>query len=218
MQKLTYLRNFLGGEAKRTLDGLATTDANYSLAYELLKERYGQPQIIINAHMKALWELPTPVNNTASLRQFYDELETNIRGLKVLGENEVNYGKLLIPMILEKLPIEFQRQLARIHGNTAWSLPQLRNAMVDEIRVLSVGNEHSTYHDIQPPTIAAFYTKSTAPRQNVSTSGKRYAPHSKSVQRQCVYCNGQHKPNECVVISVDTLTLNGFGMGSISFP
>nr|XP_006816981.1 PREDICTED: uncharacterized protein LOC102801200 [Saccoglossus kowalevskii] len=57
VQKFTYLRSFLGGEAKRLIDGLAMTDVNYDTAIELLEKRYGNKQDIINAYMTALWDI-----------------------------------------------------------------------------------------------------------------------------------------------------------------
>ena len=55
--------------------------------------------------MKALWQLPDAMYNLDSVKEFYDNLETYIRGLEALGKCEDNYGDLLIPIILEKYPV-----------------------------------------------------------------------------------------------------------------
>ncbi|WAR15268.1 hypothetical protein MAR_005373 [Mya arenaria] len=69
-----------------------------------------------------LLQLPSPSNNM--LHNFYDRLETTIRGLESLGED--GYGNLLIPIILERLPPETRRHYAREHGTGSWTLSEHR--------------------------------------------------------------------------------------------
>jgi len=59
------------------------TSRNYDAAVVLLKERYGDPQNIISAHVDALVNLPGVVNSRdlKGVRQLYDEVEANVRGL-----------------------------------------------------------------------------------------------------------------------------------------
>ena len=89
--------------------------------------------------MKALWELPHPRENITSLRNFYNSLETFIRGLNSLGKEENTYGELLVSMILDKLPASTRRQIARVHGNTEWTIITLRKAIKSEIDALQAG-------------------------------------------------------------------------------
>ena len=62
VQKFNYLRTLLQGEAARAVPGFPLSDANYSHSVEILKERFGQTQKIVNAHMQGLLNLPTPRN------------------------------------------------------------------------------------------------------------------------------------------------------------
>ncbi|XP_060591844.1 uncharacterized protein LOC132746639 [Ruditapes philippinarum] len=122
VQKFSYLKSLLEGDAARTIDGFALTNANYSQALCLLKERYGQKQKNHpSAYMQTLLKLPTPADDIRELRQFYDMLETNIRGLESLSELQDTYGNLLIRIILERLPPETRRHLAREHGIGSWT-------------------------------------------------------------------------------------------------
>ncbi|XP_070554752.1 uncharacterized protein [Ptychodera flava] len=139
IQKFTYLRSVLTDEAARTISGLALTNSNYDHALELLIERYGQNHLIIDAHMTALWQIPQPTSDINSLRLFYDTLESHIRGLQSLGKEENAYGELLIPMIRDKLPNNIRKQIARDHGNKAWTLPELRKAILREIDAIQAG-------------------------------------------------------------------------------
>jgi hypothetical protein len=62
IQRFSYLKNQLDGEALRTIEGFALTNSNYACAISLLKERFGQEHKIIHATMQALLGLPAPNN------------------------------------------------------------------------------------------------------------------------------------------------------------
>ena len=68
IEKFTYLRSYIIGEAEGSIKGLATTDNNYKEALEILEERFGNKQVIVNSHMDTLIKLPAVVgvNNTKS--------------------------------------------------------------------------------------------------------------------------------------------------------
>ena len=54
VQRLNSLRAHLGGEASRAIAGFPLTSANYRQSVGLLRDRFGQPQRIVNAHMQTL--------------------------------------------------------------------------------------------------------------------------------------------------------------------
>lgn len=54
VQKMNYLINFVQGSAAETIKGLALKNDNYEIALNMLKERYGDDQVIISAHMNTL--------------------------------------------------------------------------------------------------------------------------------------------------------------------
>ena len=97
VQKLSYLRAQLRGEARDVIAGFQLTNASYADSVQLLKERFGEPYKQIDAHMQALIDLPGPSNTPSSVRQFYDAIESHIRSLTALGRTEDSYGSLLIP-------------------------------------------------------------------------------------------------------------------------
>ena len=123
------------------MGGLTLTDANYEQSVTLLQSRFGKKQRIINAHMQALLELPTPSNNAASLRQLYDTIESHIRGLQSLGKTKETFGDFLIPIVFGKLPSVVRRNLTRDHTSDEWNIDELRSAIEKEIIVLESGVE-----------------------------------------------------------------------------
>lgn len=58
IDKFHYLTSLLDGTAGRAIQGLSLTEGNYDSAIALLKERFGNPQAIISAHMDELLKLP----------------------------------------------------------------------------------------------------------------------------------------------------------------
>ena len=139
MQRVSYLKSQLEGEAARTIDGFALTHTNYARAVDLLRERYGQKHIIIHSTIQALLQLPIPSSNLHSLRKFYDDMETKIRALESLGKPQENYGDVLVPIVLENLPCDIREHLARQHGDDGWLLSDVRYTIFKEINIREAG-------------------------------------------------------------------------------
>ena len=51
-------------------------------------------------------ETVTNVNEVKKLRQLYDEIETQVRSLQCLGLDPKQYGSMLTPVLLTKIPDE----------------------------------------------------------------------------------------------------------------
>jgi len=87
-------------------------------------------------------------------------VETHIQGLSSLGKSEHSYGDLLIPVVMEKVPVEVQRNLAREHLNSTWNLPDLMAAILEEIRILETG-PHDLHNSMLKSMVAAFHVASS---------------------------------------------------------
>ena len=100
------------------------TSKNYQGALILLKERFGNPQLIIASHMHNLLliEKVNSGRNGKELRSLYDQVESHIRALHTSGVNPEHYGALLIPIILERLPDDIKLQLSRKLGTKSWQI------------------------------------------------------------------------------------------------
>ena len=101
INKFAYLKSFLYDSTKLRISGLSLSSENYKEAIDLLKQRYGNTQVLINAFMKKLVQLPAVQNsnNVKWLRLFYDQAETSVRNLKTLGVEINTFGSLLIPLL-----------------------------------------------------------------------------------------------------------------------
>ena len=139
VQKLNYLRAQLQGEAAKVVAGFPLTNANYEHSVTLLTERYGQTHKLVQAHMQALLDLPSPNNSLTSLKLFRDSTESHMRSLLSLGKSSDSYGALLVPIILGKLPTDMKKNLARDHENGEWTISDLQSAILKEIHILELG-------------------------------------------------------------------------------
>ncbi|XP_071152313.1 uncharacterized protein [Mytilus edulis] len=164
VQKFNYLKSLLHDEALKTVTGFALTHANYEKAISLLQERYGQSHVIRQKYMQALVDIPAPKYTISSMKNYYDEIEIHIRGLESLGQSEDTYGAFLVPIIMNKLPGEIRRNLARQYRSTDLQLNELRRGIFDELYIMDAGK---TSEQLEHPTAtAAFLTNTNYSNRN----------------------------------------------------
>lgn len=112
--KFSYLRETLLGDAKRAIAGLALTGANYKTACDILKERFGRTNSIIFSHVQALLGVQVPDRpSVEGLWIIYSDLQSHIRSLDGLGITGEQYGVILTPLILSRLPAPLRLEWAR---------------------------------------------------------------------------------------------------------
>ena len=106
VDKFRHLKTLLEGPAAKAIAGIQMTNSNYEEAVDILKKRFSQKQITINTHMEALFSLQkvSSERDINNFRKLYNVIEINVRSLKTLGIDFKQYGALLIPVIMNKVP------------------------------------------------------------------------------------------------------------------
>lgn len=90
-----------------------------------------------------------------------NNLESYIRGLESLGKKEDTYCDLLVHLILEKLPWNVQKSMARDHDeNETWTLKDIRKGIIKEIHTIQAGAMYM--EDSQPLIQSDFHVQTTA--------------------------------------------------------
>ena len=194
VQKFSYLKNQLVGEAARTIDGFALTNINYARAIDLLKERYGQRHKIVHATMQTLIQLPAPSNTLHSLRKFYDDMETKIRALESLGKPQEAYGDVLLPIVLNKLPGDIREHLARQHGDDDWLLSDLRRAIFKEINIKEAGAPSNVF---RPEVESYGSAASLFAGAKHGSNGKAECLRDNKQTLNCLLCGDSHVVSQC---------------------
>ena len=139
IDKFNYLYSLLEGPGLHAIQGLTITEDNYKSAVEILHLRFGRTQQVIAAHMDELLKLPTCSGSKASsLRLIYDKVSVNVRGLEAVGVKAEQYGSLLIPVIMSKLPEEVRIQIARNTSKDVWEIGELQNVTQKEVEAREV--------------------------------------------------------------------------------
>ncbi|GFT36703.1 DUF1758 domain-containing protein [Trichonephila clavipes] len=86
VDKFSYLKSVVTSDAELAIRGLTLTSENYAKAIKILENRFGRKELIVDFYMNRLLNL-TPVRKSfdvIALRNLYDQLEINIRGLESL--------------------------------------------------------------------------------------------------------------------------------------
>ena len=101
VEKFVYQRGHLTGEAARAIQGLVTTAANYEIAVDILKDRFGRDTLRKETLMANLLHLEgvTNADDLKSLRHLIDDITANIRALEALDISSDSYGELLLPVL-----------------------------------------------------------------------------------------------------------------------
>ena len=122
------------GQALRAIQGLTLTESNYQSAIDILNQRFGKTQHIISTYIDQLLKIPAcTTDNTSQLRFVYDKISINVRGLEALGVNSSQYGSLLIPVVMSKLPQDVRLQIARNTAQDVWEMSERKEVEAREI-------------------------------------------------------------------------------------
>ena len=186
------------GEAFHTIEGISLTDKNYHEALDVLRRRYGNKQRIISAHMNELLNIKRidRDRDLPGLLKMYDDIESHVRSLRNLGVEDDNYGSLLTPIIMERLPHQFKLTISRHIGDDTWDLTQLLCLIRDELKARE---------NCSLPTDNSYRNS-----QDSYKGGKKFdSPYTgtglhlsqKSPKIVCVFCQNNHWSDKCPVIT-----------------
>ena len=120
--KFTYLKTLLTGPAAGAINGIPVTSANYPLALQLLKEKFGKPDIIIAALYAEFTKLPACNNRFDEIQRTVESVERIFRQLEAQGES-IDFQRALIQQLMAKLPFQLITKLEeqRTNRNLPWT-------------------------------------------------------------------------------------------------
>ena len=127
VEKFNFLKGLLEGKAAMAISGLELSNENYKEAVSLLSDRFGSKQVVITHHMDTLLQI-VPVKtgtDVKQLRAIYDKIEINVRGLQSLGIKPDQYGCLLVPVIMSKVPEDIRLIILRQYSSENWTFEVL---------------------------------------------------------------------------------------------
>ena len=149
---------------------MTLTGANYDEAIEILQERFGNKQLIINKHMEQLLSIDAVASqhDVKGLRHLYDIIEANVRSLDSLGVKAESYGSLLSSVLMNKLPSELQLIASQKFGDKdSWEFSALLEVIEEEIQARERSTTRTTHKSRRPkecPTGAALFVDTASPQ------------------------------------------------------
>ena len=225
IDKFNYLTSLLKGSASRAIAGLPVMEENYDAAMDIICKRFGKPQQLISAHIDELLKISAcPSDKPHQLRYFYDKLSVNIRALEALGVKPDQYGTLLIPIIMAKLPLEIRVHVARNTTQDVWNIESILNVIQSKIEAREISDKvkamtssiepkRPSYQKPGNSTTSSFLTGSQLPFQTpkcVYCSERHFSASRKTVtdcnarksilkhDKQCFTCLGKgHNSEQC---------------------
>ena len=115
-------------------EGFQITSANYPEAISQLKDRFGQPDLMIQGHVNDLTRMGSCGEQTRQLRQFYDEIQVHHRALKALHVDSKEYSRCVVPALLRKLPEDVDLNITRGKSDVfMWNVDDLLEALKKEL-------------------------------------------------------------------------------------
>ena len=187
VEKLNYLSSYLEKDALHTISGMPKTNANYKKALELLRNRFGNLQKIKSTYMNEFLKLKRIASDrdVKAIRLFYDDIEIHVRSLDRLGINSQEYGALLVPVIIGRLPHQLKLIIGRNIKDKIWDLTKILSVINEELIArenFSVTDERRgesylfrNYHDENPASGSALVAQARIQRF-VEVSQTDYVP------------------------------------------
>lgn len=88
VQKLQYLRASLRGEALKLIENLPITEANYSVAWQLLSDRYSNHTLIAASYIHEILNIrQVQRESSGELREFVNTASSNMNALQAMKTN-----------------------------------------------------------------------------------------------------------------------------------
>ncbi|GFT56539.1 uncharacterized protein TNCV_3508831 [Trichonephila clavipes] len=104
--------------ARDIVESFPATPENYRKAFEYLRMRFGQEDVLIQVYVRELLKLV--LQNTevkkVNLSSLYDKIESQLRALESLGVTKEKYAAMLFPLVESCLPAEILRAWERYVG------------------------------------------------------------------------------------------------------
>ncbi|XP_063228908.1 uncharacterized protein LOC134534376 [Bacillus rossius redtenbacheri] len=194
VERLSYLKSSLSGDALAVIQALPLTDSNYSIAWELLSKRYSNKRLIVSLHIEAIMQIPSvSLEAPASVNKMMSLLAEHIAALRVLDVNVEKCDPLLLHIIEAKLDKVLRNQWELFINDKGAELPKLT-----EFLLFLEGYRRAAESQLVTSG-KTFKSKSSI----YSKPASRYVQHqsfagntvSKSVK--CFICSGPHEIYQC---------------------
>ncbi|KRZ47740.1 hypothetical protein T02_11852 [Trichinella nativa] len=199
-QRLRSSPIYVRVSADLEINGLSFTAANYPAAIEILKNRFGRKDVVIQNHIRKLLEVEPCVKTSAeNLQVLHDELNLHVHALGALGKDlnssRITAAEILMELFKLKLPIAIRKKWEEeifTDETKSSDLDLFFSFLLKQVRIEQSVVKTQTLG--QPRLTKAMKTTATAERVTTTTALKaKIEPRLNS----CAVCNGEHTILQC---------------------
>ena len=186
VEKLSYLKLALKGDAAQIVSSLLVTDTNYDIAKRKLEERYNNKRSIVKAHLASIHALPLiKKESSVELRKLLESTNEHVQALEALRLPVNHWNAILVYWLLEKLDAESRKQFELAHpGTDVLTFKELTTFMDRRSRALESSGD-------QPEASSP----KTTPKKVLQEAYSSTVDQSTSCQMK--ECNGSHSTSQC---------------------
>lgn len=196
INKFHYLRSSLEGSASVVIKSIELSSSNYSMAWDLLCDRYNNKNILINNHLKALFTFETISKESfKALRFVVDHFSKHLRALDSLGQPTDKWDALIIFMVSSKLDINTSRKWEEYKCNLK-DLPTL-NEFYAFLRGRADVLETSYTNQLEKVD-HRFVPREYKPKFNNNQCKSLMVSVNRKSNNICEICNDSHRLYECL--------------------
>ncbi|XP_044766260.1 uncharacterized protein LOC123322380 [Coccinella septempunctata] len=189
IQKYHYLRASLEGSAALVIKAVEFTSAGYTVAWQVLCDRYNNTRLLVHNHIKLIFGLESITKESSyKLRKLVDDLSKHLRSLEQLEQNTKNWDPLLIFLASSKLDAktlsEWEKHSLSCDNPTLENLQTFLRNRADLLETLEFKSGSSRY--------VADENK----RKDFRQSSKSLVSNN-STALSCFFCKDSHSIYKC---------------------
>ncbi|XP_055645590.1 uncharacterized protein LOC129782412 [Toxorhynchites rutilus septentrionalis] len=161
MDRFTYLRSSLSGDALQKISSIEQTAANYEVAWEALEKIYENKKLIVKAHLDSLFSLDVLKRESyEGLNHLISEFERNIQMLEKIGQKTAEWSTILAYMVGSRLDTVTLRHWETHHNSKdAPSYNNLLEFLRNHCAVLqAVASSKPSNPDFRQPKLSVCHT------------------------------------------------------------
>lgn len=203
VERFMYLRDSLKGPANQLIANIQPTGDNYKIAFELLRERFNNPKLIVNSHINGIFDLkPISRDNAADLRSLYDNLNKHLRALDNIA-TPFDYRAIFISnLLMSKFDTSTRLEFSKYKPREIHTLEDINTFLKERCQILEEIEANKGSNNNQNYTSS---NKSDSPKGSFSRNNNYSKSKSQFKQSllltnnkiTCPNCSSNHSLNHC---------------------
>lgn len=206
INKFHYLRACLEGTAAVVIQSIEFSASNYSIAWNVLCERFDNTRLLIHNHVAALFNMETCSKESSdNLKRIIDTLNKNLRSLESLGEPVSYWDTLLLYLITTykfdpRTYRQWEEEKGRIDKSKSIKLENLLDFLknrADFLETIESGRSQSNNNSSKSKHDMTSNKHKTLVSVNSEPSAQQNKNKNSNSQVSCPQCKDKHNLFNC---------------------